>query len=141
MLITSCLLITNCGEHHETNSPTSGPELIHHQIILENNTDLPGIFYLNTGCEHNYFITPNDSTAVLNGTFSTQLKDWYLQQQPYFITLQYLGSEYGCADVTINTFVNFELYHSNNFIIGSVNNNNGCDWNGNSIVYDIIIEP
>ena len=42
ILITSCLLITNCGEHHETNSPTSGPELIHHQIILENNTDLPG---------------------------------------------------------------------------------------------------
>ncbi len=47
---------------------------------------------------------------------------------------------FGCADIEIKTFVDGELYHTVDFVVGMVNSQLACEINGTGFSYEIIVE-
>ena len=132
------LFVSSCKKEINDLDNTWNDFFIHHQIIIEND-DLDEGFYLQTSAGHNLFLNPDDTTAHVNGEFGTLLKNWTNQNIPYTIWFYYLGNDFGCVDIEISTFVDFELFDTNNFTIGEFSPGSYCSWNENSLQYNLII--
>jgi len=139
LLIIPTICFFSCKEDDVQNF-NANSYLIHHQVIIDNNDSLQGSFYLYTNAGHSYYLNPSDTMAIINGVFGAPLKDWHLGEGPYTVMFYYIGNGFGCADIEINTFVDFELYHSTNFNVGKINDQVFCAWNENSFQYPIWIQ-
>jgi hypothetical protein len=134
------ILVLSCEQSNESNNFNEDDVFINHQIIINNPQNAGGSFFLYSSAGHNYTINLPDSTNNLNGAFGTPLKNWDKNSLNYIVMFYYENSVgFGCINVEINTFKDFELYHTNNFVVGEAANNSFCAWNENSFQYEILI--
>ena len=134
------VLVLGCKQTHQNDYFNESAILIHHQIIIDNPNNLSGSFFLYSNSGHHYAINESDTMNILNGSFTTPLKNWDENSIEYIVMFYYVSDVgFGCINVEINTFTDFELYHTNNFVVGEVSNNSFCAWNENSFQYSIVI--
>jgi len=134
------ILVLGCKHTHQNDDFNESAILIHHQIIIDNPNNLSGSFFLYSSSGHHYTTNESDTMNMLNGSFITPLKDWGENSIDYMVMFYYINDVgFGCINVEINTFKDFELYHTNNFVVGELANNSFCAWNENSFQYSITI--
>jgi len=134
------ILCFSCEQRYEDDDYNEDDVFIHHQIIITNPENLSGSFFLYSNAGHQHNIAPTETMEIVNGTFGTDLKNWDINSLNYIVMFYYAGGMgFGCINVEINTFKDFELYHTNNFIVGESVNNSFCAWNENSFQYEVVI--
>ena len=140
LLFITSILFLSCKQIDESNNFNEDDIFIHHQIIIDNPQNALGSFFLYSSAGHNYIINSSDSINTLNGTFGTPLKNWGQESLNYTVMFYYENNVgFGCINVQINTFKDFDLYHTNNFVVGKLTNSSFCGWNENSFQYSILI--
>jgi len=134
------ILILGCQQTEENNNFNEDDIFIHHQIIVDNPENVSGSLFLYSSAGHNYTINLSDNINMLNGTFGTPLKNWNKYSLNYMVMVYYENDVgFGCINIEINTFKDFEPYHTNNFVVGELEHNSFCAWNENSFQYSILI--
>jgi len=136
----AAILFLGCEESDQENSFNEDHVFVHHQIIIDNPQNTAGSFLLYSSAGHNYIINLSDNMNMPSGTFGTPLKGWDKESLNYTVMFYYENNVgFGCINVEINTYKDFELFHTNNFVVGELANNSFCSWNQNSFQYSILM--